>query len=154
VDREATWRVLKALEDHGVRYAIFGGVAVNLHGLARATQDLKVFVEPVAANVGRLRDALHSVFDDPSIDEITADDLLGEYPAVQYVPPEGAFHLDVLTRLGSAFTWEDLETERVPFDGIEVTVVTPRTLYEMKRDTVRAKDRIDAEELRRRYGLG
>jgi hypothetical protein len=34
-----------------------------------------------------------------------------------------------------------------------VNVVTPRTLYRMKKDTVRAKHRADAEELRRRFGL-
>jgi len=153
MDRDATREVLQALEAHGVRYAIFGGVAVNLHGLVRATLDLDVFVAPDVENVARLRAALHSVFDDVSIDEITAEDLLGEYPAVQYVPPEGSFHLDILTRLGEAFRWGDLETERLPFDGLDVTVVTPRQLYLMKKDTVRPKDRIDAEELRRRYGL-
>jgi predicted nucleotidyltransferase len=153
MDRDATRQVLQALERHGVRYAIFGGVAVNLHGLARATLDLDIFIAPEGTNVERLRSALHSVFDDDSIDEITAEDLLGEYPAVQYVPPQGSFHLDILTRLGEAFRWSDLETERIPFDGLEVTVVTPRQLYLMKKDTVRAKDRIDAEELRRRYGL-
>jgi hypothetical protein len=153
MDRDATREVLQALEKHGVRYAIFGGVAVSLHGLARATLGLDIFIAPDRTNVERLRGALHSVFDDDSIDEITAEDLLGEYPAVQYVPPQGSFHLDILTRLGEAFRWSDLETERLPFDGIEVTVVTARQLYLMKKDTVRPKDRIDAEELRRRYGL-
>jgi len=33
-------------------------------------------------------------------------------------------------------------------------IVTPRMLYRMKRDTVRPKDRLDAEELRRRFGFG
>jgi hypothetical protein len=35
-----------------------------------------------------------------------------------------------------------------------VSVVTPRTLYRMKRDSVRAKDRGDAEALRARFKLG
>jgi hypothetical protein len=119
----------------------------------RSTEDLDVFVAPAAENVERLKRALHSVFDDPSIDEISAGDLLGDYPAVQYVPPEGAFHLDILTRLGAAFRWEDLEVLRAGFEGLTVSVVSPRTLYRMKRDTVRAKDRADAEVLRRRFRL-
>jgi len=41
---------------------------------------------------------LSSVFDDPAIEEITAEDLAGDYPAIQYVPPSGTFHLDLLTR--------------------------------------------------------
>jgi Nucleotidyl transferase AbiEii toxin, Type IV TA system len=145
--------VLEALERERVDYAVFGAVALGIHGLARSTEDLDVFLCPDRDNVERLKRALRSVFSDPSIDEISADDLLGDYPAVQYVPPEGAFHVDVLTRLGEAFRWQDLEILRVPFEGLTVNVVSPRTLYRMKRDTVRAKDRGDAEMLRRRFDL-
>jgi hypothetical protein len=41
----------------------------------------------------------------------------------------------------------------LPFEGLLVTVVTPRQLYLMKKDTVRPKDRMDAEALRRKFGL-
>ena len=92
MDYDKTRAVLAALEREGVDYVIFGGVALNLQELARATEDLDVFVAPNEDNVRRLRAALSSVFDDAHIDEITADDLLGDYPAVQYVPPDGAFH--------------------------------------------------------------
>jgi hypothetical protein len=142
-----------ALEREGVSYAVFGAVALNIHGLARATQDLDIFIAPEAPNVERLKRALRGVFADPEIDGILAEDLLGEYPAVQYVPPEGDFHVDILTRLGDVFRWEDLETERLPFEGELVNVVTAGTLYRMKKDTLRGKDRIDAEELRRRFKL-
>ena len=84
---------------------------------------------------------------------MTADDLLGPYPVMQYVPPDGTFHLDIVTRLGEAFAFADLRTERVPLGELEITVVTPRMLYEMKRNTVRLKDRADAELLRRRFRL-
>jgi hypothetical protein len=145
--------VLDALEREGVRYAVFGAVALGIHGLARSTEDLDIFLAPDGDNVEKLKRALLSVFSDPSIEQISADDLLGDYPAVQYVPPEGAFHLDVLTRLGEAFRFQDLEIVRVPFEGLTVSVVSPRTLYRMKRNTVRAKDRADAEMLRRRFDL-
>jgi hypothetical protein len=64
-------------------------------------------VAPTEDNVARLKSALHEVFGDPSIDEISAEDLLGDYPAV----------------------------------------------YRMKKDTVRLKDRADAELLRERFDL-
>jgi len=146
-------RVLQALEREAVRYAVFGAVAINIHGLARSTEDLDIFVAPERQNIEALKRALRSVFPDPELDQITADDLLGDYPAVQYAPPEGAFHIDILTRLGEAFRYEDLETQRVPFEGLVVTVVTPRTLYRMKKDTVRVKDRVDADALRRKFNL-
>ncbi len=61
--------------------------------------------------------------------------------------------LDILTRLGEAFSYEDLETQRLPFEGLMVSVVTPRTLYRMKKDTVRPKDRMDADALRRKFDV-
>ena len=153
MDYDQTREVLSAFEREGVEYVIFGAVALNLQGLARATEDLDVFVAPTDENVRRLRAALMSVFDDPHIEEITAEDLLGDYPAVQYVPPDGPFHIDILTRLGEAWSFEDLESERIDFDGLEVSVVTPATLYKMKKSTVRPRDQADAERLRRRFGF-
>jgi hypothetical protein len=153
MERDILKRLIAAFESRGVAYAVFGAVAMNLHGLVRATQDLDVFVEPEAANIERLKLALRDVIDDPAIEEISASDLLGDYPAVQYTPPDGAFQIDILTRLGEAFAFGDLQCQRVPFEDLVVTVVTPRTLYEMKKDTVRGKDRIDAAWLRERFGL-
>ena len=153
MDYQAIRRVLTALEREGVRYKIFGGVALNLHGLARATEDIDLFVAPEPNNIERLRRALRSVYDDPHIEEIDTVDLLGDYPAVQYVPPEGDFHLDILTRLGEAFDFDSLVAQRLDYDGLEVSVVTPRMLFEMKKGTVRERDRGDAERLALRFGF-
>jgi Nucleotidyl transferase AbiEii toxin, Type IV TA system len=153
MDFEVIKRLLAALEREHVRYAVFGAVAMGLHGLARFTEDLDLFVEPEVENIGRLRAALRSVIDDPEIEQITAADLLGDYPAVQYVPPDATFHIDIVTRLGEAFSFSSLETERTDFDGLTVSVVTAHGLYTMKRDTVRLKDRADAHALRARFGF-
>lgn len=153
MDYDVTKQLLGALEQFGVRYAVFGAVAMNLHGLARFTADLDLFVEPTAENIERLKTALRAVVDDPTIDEISSDDLLGEYPAVQYNPPDATFHIDILTRLGEAYTFADLKVERIALDDLTVSVVTPRTLYEMKRDTIRLKDKADAQMLKRRFDL-
>ena len=153
MDYDILKRLLAALESRGVKYVIFGAVALNLHGLVRNTEDLDIFIAPEEANIDRLKQALRDVVSDPEIENISARDLLGEYPAVQYNPPEGSFHIDILTRLGEAFSFNDLEVERVPYQDLTVTVVTPRMLYKMKKDTVRWKDRIDAELLRQTFGL-
>lgn len=153
VNADLIQQVLAALEKESVRYVVFGAVALALHGLPRATEDLDLFIAPERDNIERLKVALRSVFDDPCIDEISADDLLGEYPAVQYGPPDGPFHIDILTRLGERFEFANLHSERVDFGGVTVSVVTPRTLYQMKKDTVRPKDHVDAATLARRFGL-
>jgi len=128
-------------------------VALGLHGLPRTTADLDLFIEPTEENVERLKTALRSVYADSCIDEISADDLCGEYPAVRYGPPDG-FGLDIVTRLGEAFQFEGLAVESKRFQGIEVRVVTPRQLWEMKRGTVRPIDQADAAALAARFGLG
>ena len=153
MDVDLIRQVLAALEQERVEYAVFGAVALALHGLPRATEDLDLFIAPERNNIERVKAALRSVFHDPSIDEILAEDLLGEYPAIQYGPPEGPFHIDLLTRLGDLFTFADLETQRVDFGGVPVSVVTPAMLYRMKKGTVRPKDHVDAERIARRFGL-
>ncbi|MBP7866962.1 MAG: nucleotidyl transferase AbiEii/AbiGii toxin family protein [Acidobacteria bacterium] len=150
---DAITKVLEALERENVRYTVFGGAALNFHGLARFTEDVDLFIQPDRLNIEALKRALFSVFHDPNLEEISADDLLGDYPAVQYVPPEGDFHIDILTRLGEAFRFEDLEVVRLPHGDLTISVVSPRTLYRMKLGTVRAKDRIDAESIRERFGF-
>ena len=84
--------------------------------------------------------------------EFSAEDLCGDYPAVRYQPPDG-FAFDILTRLGDAFRYEDLSIEERDYDGVLVRVVTPRTLWRLKKDTARPADRFDADVLAERYGF-
>jgi hypothetical protein len=154
MDFEDAKRILRALEKEGVRYVLVGAMAMAAQGLVRATDDMDLFVAPDRQNVERLRDALRRAFgDDPNLDEITSEDLAGDYPAIEYVPPDSSYTLDILSRLGEAFRYEELEAEDVSVDGIRVRVATPRMLYRMKHATVRPQDRVDAEAIRERFGL-
>jgi hypothetical protein len=146
-------RVIASLNQAGVDYVVVGGVALNVHGLVRATEDIDIFVRPDPENIARLRSALKTVWADPDIDGITAEDLCGEYPAVRYGPPEGSLYLDIIARLGETTRFADLEVEQKEIAGVLVRVATPRTLYRMKRNTVRPIDRADAQALRAAFGL-
>jgi predicted nucleotidyltransferase len=146
-------KVLASLEKEGVDYVLVGGAALTVHGLVRATEDLDLFIRPTAENVERLRKALRSVYQDPNVDEISTEDLLGDYPAVRYYPPQGELFLDILTRLGEFATFESLEVQEVEWEGVRVKVASPKTLYWMKKDTVRSIDRLDAERLQKVFGF-
>jgi hypothetical protein len=146
-------RVIASLNEAGVDYVVVGGVALNVHGLIRATEDLDIFIRPDAQNVARLRQALRALWTDPDIEGITAEDLCGDYPVVRYGPPSGTFYLDILTRLGEATAFADLEVEEKTVAGVLVRVATPRTLYRMKKDTVRPIDRADVNALRAAFQL-
>jgi hypothetical protein len=150
---EQTKRILAAFDRHGVSYVLVGGMAMAAQGLVRATRDIDVVVSVEAKNIDRLKAALQELFNDPEIDSIRADELAGDYPAIQYVPPTGDFWIDILARLGEAFQFADLESEELVVEGARVRVATPRTLYRMKKDTVRPQDRLDAQALRERFDL-
>ncbi len=145
--------VLRAFAREGVEYVLVGGVAVNIHGIVRTTEDIDFFVRPTEENVARIRAALRSIWPDPHIDEITAADLAGAYPTIRYGPPTGNIVIDLLAGLGTAWRFDDLDSEMREFGGVYVRVATPRTLIRMKARTVRPRDHADAALLRERFKL-
>jgi len=107
VDRDEVMRALRAFQAAGLEYVLIGAAAMGFHGLVRATEDLDLFIRATPENIEKLRSALRAAYEgDPNIDEISSADLLGEYPAVRYVPPTGDLYFDVITRLDSAASFE------------------------------------------------
>jgi len=154
VDRDEIIRVLRAFETSGLEYVLIGAAAMGFHGLVRATEDLDLVIRATPENVERLRAALRQAYqNDPDIDEISADDLLGDYPAIRYYPPTGDVYFDVLTRLGDAERFETVEAEIREIEGARVWVATPAALYRLKKGTVRPIDHQDAAALRERFNL-
>ncbi len=145
--------ILRALDRERVKYALIGSMAMAAQGLVRATRAIDFFVSPEPENVERLKRALRSVFDDPIIDQISATDLAGDFPAIEYVPPHGRFSMDILARLGEAFRYGDVQAEEMDLDDFRVRVATPRMLWRMKKDTVRPQDRADAERIGSEFDL-
>lgn len=152
MEPETIRALFAALRDEKVDYVLVGAVAMDVLGIGRLTEDIDVFVRPTPDNVERLRRALRRVWQDPAIDEITAADLAGDYPAVQYVAPDGT-PIDIMSRLGEAFEFGDLEATVYSYGDVDVKVATPTTLYRMKRDTVRLRDKADAQVLKEKFGL-
>jgi hypothetical protein len=154
VDRDEMLRVLNSLENEAVEYVLIEAAAMGVHGVIRATEDLDIFIRATPENIASLRRALRVAYgNDPSIDEISTEDLLGEYPAVRYYPPTGDLYLDILTRLGTAASYETVEAETKTVAGVRIRVATPRGLYLLKKDTIRPLDRQDAAMLRQAFNL-
>jgi hypothetical protein len=144
--------LLGALQAESVDYVLFGGQAINLHGIPRFTEDIDLFVRPSPENVERLRRALRRLWNDPEIDRIRAEDLGGEYAVVRYGTPDG-FAVDLVARIGEVFAFEDIEDQVLPLEGVAVRIATPRMLYRMKKDTVRPIDHADAADLKAKFRL-
>ena len=153
IDFNRVLAIVEAFNREGVEYKVFGGVAMNFHGLPRTTEDVDFFVSSSPENLARIKRALRSIWDDPHLDEIQDDDMIGAYPSFTYEPPNESFGIDVVSRLGEAFAYDDLEAETREIRGVPVRFVTAETLYRMKRDTVRPIDKIDALNLQQRFNL-
>jgi hypothetical protein len=154
MDRDELLRVLRAFQDQNLEYVLIGATAMGFHGLVRATEDVDLMIRPTAENVERLRKALQETYpDDPNVQDIRTEDLLGDYPAVRYYPANGDLFFDILTRLGETASYETVELEIIEVEGVRIRAATPQALYKMKKDTVRAIDRQDAAALRERFKL-
>lgn len=153
MDIDTLKKLLAAMNERNVRYVLVGGMALNLQGIIRTTEDFDFFVEPTSENVASLRNALRDLWNDPEIEAIRAEDLAGTYPVVRYGPPDGNFAIDIMSGLGTAFGFPDIENELLDLEGIPVRVATPRMLFRMKRGTVRPIDQADAINLKKKFHI-
>ena len=154
MEHDELLRVLRAFQDQRLEYVLVGATAMGFHGLVRATEDVDLVIRPTPENVERLRKALQDAYpDDPNIQDIRTEDLLGDYPAIRYYPVNGELFFDILARLGEAASYETIESEVIEVEGVRIIAATPQALYRLKKDTVRPIDRQDAAVLRERFQL-
>jgi len=150
--------LLRALDAHGVEYVIIGGIAVGLHGHARATKDLDVIIEPSLANVQRLWAFIEDVDATPlALEEFSADELpLPFEPASilqggNWLLRTSFGRLDVMQFAEGAPPYPELVERSLlgDLDGLAapVRVCSLDDLLAMKRAADRAIDRGDVERL-------
>lgn len=133
--------VIDALEKEKVDYILIGGFAMVLYGMPRATQDLDIFIRMKDKNIEKLQKALFSLFNDKNVFKIT-DSELKDYSVIRYGAEEG-YYIDILSRLGTAFSFEDLKYEEINIDGHQIKIASIETLYKLKEKTFRAIDKTD-----------
>ena len=133
---------------------MIGAMAMGIHGVVRATQDVDMLVRAEKGNIARIRKALRTIYpEDQSVEEIRDDDLLGDYAVVRYCPPSGEYYFDFISRLGEVVTFESVESEVKDVVGVRVRVATPSALYHLQKDTARPIDWQDATALRNQFQL-
>ena len=130
--------LLRALDEHGVDCVVIGGVAVGLHGHARATKDLDIIIDPDPANVER---EMPLPFEPKSIIEGGGNWLLstrfGRLDVMQYA--EGAPDYETLVERSEQGAMEGLTSP--------IRVCSLEDLLAMKRAAGRAVDLGDIERL-------
>lgn len=133
--------LMALLSKNSVDYIIIGGMAINLHGFSRNTEDIDIFINPTEKNIERLRESLLNVFKDNDINEITIEELR-KYPIIRYGSEYG-FSIDIITQIGEKFLFKDLGYIVKTIDGVEIKYADLETLYKLKEKTYREIDQLD-----------
>lgn len=132
--------LLKSLNAHSVRYVVIGATAFPVHGYARATLDLDVFIEPSRDNAARARAALIEFGYD--LADVSVDDLLGSKVLIRQYLVEVDIHPFV-----AGVSFEEVWSGRVE-DRLGETPVCFAGLDELIRMKQAAGRPKDLEDLR------
>lgn len=132
--------LLRSLNARNVRYVVIGATAFPVHGYARATLDVDIFIEPTAANAARARAALLDFGYDLS--DVSEEDLLRRKILIRQYLLETDIHPFVK---GVTFeeVWENRVAERL--GETPAAFASLDDLIRMKEAAGRPKD---AEDLR------
>jgi hypothetical protein len=137
--------LLRAFNEHGVRYLIVGGYAFGAHAEPRATKDLDVFIATDEENSNALYRAL-AAYGTP-LEGFSPSDFRDESGFQIGQPPA---RVDVLQRI-SGITFEEAWKNRVEglIDGeVLAPVISRDDLIRNKLEAGRDQDVVDVKALR------
>ncbi|NBD38123.1 MAG: hypothetical protein GVY10_06105 [Verrucomicrobia bacterium] len=138
---------IELLEKHDIRYLIVGGYAVAAHGYPRYTGDINLFVAvgPDQAS-GIMKSFREFGFEDVDISE-------GDFLSEEMIVEIGREPLKIQVMTGiSGVSFEECYSSRVEFElgGKNRPFIAYDQLLKNKMATKRGKDKVDAEELKKR----
>jgi len=136
----------RALNEHGVEYAVIGGTAMMFHGFPRATRDIDLLLPLSRENNKKLQAALGALpFNQEALKQLEPESLDKGYSTAV----EGELAIDIL------FVANDLKfdafrqfLERHDFNGCKVSTLSLDGLIKSK-ETTRDSDKLDVAKLRR-----
>lgn len=138
---------LNALLGQGARFLVVGAHALAVHGVARATGDLDIWVGPGDDNVTRVWRALIEFGAPVEALGLDEGDLRQPGMVVQLgLPPRRIDLLTVLTGLGFEDAWSERVVREV--SGLQLPFIGRRSFVANKRATGREKDLADLALLR------
>ncbi len=151
--------VFKALNQANARYLVAGGVAVNLHGYSRATQDLDLVVALSPDNALAAMRALAGLGYRPQV-PVAIEDFADADRRTEWITDKNMEVFSVISDQYPDTTVDVFVSEPFPFDdefglaeayevepGVVVKVVRPQALIAMKRAAGRDRDRDDIQHL-------
>ncbi|MBU2559956.1 nucleotidyl transferase AbiEii/AbiGii toxin family protein [archaeon] len=151
-------RVFSELNKEGVRYVVIGGIALNLHGVPRATADLDLAVEIEEKNLEKIAAALKRIGFVPRLPvEFKDFSNLGTLEkwrrekkmlAFTFWNPKKSFEeIDILIDSPVDFEEIDKAKEVIKAKNISIPLVSLDHLIKLKEKSGRAQDEADIKSL-------
>ena len=152
----APHEILAALDRHGVRYVVIGGLAAILHGAPHVTTDVDIVPEEALRNLERLSEVLRElnakirvVGEEDGVPFGHDADSLARVRIWNLVTDRG--NLDITFEPSGTYGYEDLRRDavRMTVRGVEVPVAALADVIRSKEAADRQRDRAILPTLRR-----
>jgi Uncharacterised nucleotidyltransferase len=151
--------IVRALNEHGVRFLVVGGIAVNAHGYGRTTFDLDLVIQLSPENIRRAFSAFSILGYTPLV-PITADDFSEASNRARWKREKGMFVLQFHSDLHRQTRVDVFVEEPFDFDveytaafqseiapELQIRILRLESLIRMKKATGRSKDIEDVRHL-------
>ncbi|MFH1652587.1 MAG: nucleotidyl transferase AbiEii/AbiGii toxin family protein [Pseudomonadota bacterium] len=151
-------KIFKAFKNNDVKFIIVGGIAVNLHGVQRATADLDIVIALDSENVLKFINAITALnlkpkapvdiknFADPKQRKLWKDEK-GMMVFSFFDPTDSFVQLDVFIEEPIPFKEMFKRREKRTAFGIPISIASIADLISMKKKTGRHRDELDLEAL-------
>lgn len=132
-----------AMNEHEVRYIMVGGIAINLHGYQRSTEDIDVWLEDTTENRRKFRRAFstYSGMDFPMLETMQI------IPGWTHLNLNNGLRLDLMLGLKGLESYSFEESLQLASRAEIITVIVPflhlNQLIEAKKAANRPKDQLD-----------
>jgi len=139
--------LLEGLSQNNIAYILVGGLAVDICGFSRATLDVDILIEASIENIQKLLNCL-KLFGEGSARELNPDDFTLEEGCIRIVE---TFPLDLFT-LMKGHTYQNLLSNSNIFvteKGVRIRYLNVEGLIKLKEGSMRPKDQLDVQELRK-----
>jgi hypothetical protein len=126
-------------------YILVGGLAVDLCGFARSTEDVDIIVNHSPENIKKMLACL-TLFGEGSARELTVEDFTVEEGCIRVVED---FPVDIFVVM-SGYTYADLLKYSAVYNtkqNVSIRHLNAQGIMMLKKDSLRPKDRIDIEAL-------
>jgi hypothetical protein len=134
----------RLLNEHGANYIVLGGMAINIHGYTRNTEDIDLLIETGIPNETKVLSAI-SLLPEGAAKELRPGEI-GDYVVIRVCDE---ITVDLMARAcGHDYAAACHLVSSIEIDGVRIPFASPVLLWKTKQ-THREKDELDLVFLRK-----